>query len=625
MFLVAAAIEAQGSSAAFAYEDAYDNVADGDWFRTSTNETATLAWGESYVMMSLVAMFRTTGDPLYLDRLALHADAVLANRDDARGVADYRGVSGACWQNTHYQPNGEPYCYAVHSGMIATPIALFAALVAEHHLEREVAYDGATFGAKAASYTAAAVETVAFHEREWTGRTYRFPDDATFLATAGDIVPLNQANALGRLLLVLSDLTDDPLFLDHATALAEEFQADIAVSADGSYLWNYAGGSYVAPGEDISHAAINVDFAVEAERRGVVFDAADLEGFASTFVVRVHQSDHTLADRVGGGVGGTASYEPQGALWAPLTARRAEVYTALRDLYDSDYPASGTTSASQLLGWALLAEVELPLCDWFFYSVDWSEPDPAGWRTATAANANVLVAADLEEACALRLSVDAPVGAEIQQYDGDVYHRVGVWEATGGAVDRLVPYEPRWPFPYWNEGVLYQFVYPFAADDAIRLADPVPLVGPAIGSSPVLEATVGTTYTYTPTGAGDGPYWWLMPTFPTGARIEATSGTVTFTPTAAGEVPFVVRLWTDVGTVDQAFTVTVSDPAVSTTTGTSTTPEPSTPTPPEAVDPAEGPATGGCGCDQTGVGGLGWLAAALLWRRRRSVRYEAAR
>src|SRR5687768_8371640 len=82
-------------TARWAYEEAYDNVAAGAWYRDLDNEGASLAWGESYVMMSLAAMFRATGDPAYLDRLAWHADGVLAQRDDARGVADYRGVSGA--------------------------------------------------------------------------------------------------------------------------------------------------------------------------------------------------------------------------------------------------------------------------------------------------------------------------------------------------------------------------------------------------------------------------------------------------------------------------------------------------------------------------------------------------
>src|SRR5688500_138224 len=107
-------------SARWSYEDAYDNVEGGAWYEGVNNEDASLAWGEGYVMSSLAAMYRATTHPMYLDRLAEHIDAVLAQRDDARGVADYRGVSGACWRNMSYQ--AEPYCYAVHTGQIITPM-----------------------------------------------------------------------------------------------------------------------------------------------------------------------------------------------------------------------------------------------------------------------------------------------------------------------------------------------------------------------------------------------------------------------------------------------------------------------------------------------------------------------
>ncbi|MEQ1500804.1 MAG: Ig domain-containing protein [Myxococcota bacterium] len=633
---------AGASSGALAALDAYDNVGGGEWYRTADNETATLAWGESYVMMALASMFRTTGDPAWLDRLAYHADGVLASRDDARGVADWRGVSGACWRDTHYQPNGEPYCYAVHSGMIVYPIAEFARLVAASGLEGELAYDGVSFGDKASAYTAAALETVAFHEFEWTGDWYRFPADATFLSGAGDDVPINQALALGRALVILADLTGDPVATDHAAALADRFRADPTAASDGGWLWNYRLGTYVSPGEDISHGAIDVDFAVLAADHGLAFDDDDVDGFATTFVERVYQDDHTLADHVGGGAGGDASYEPQGALWAPLAGQRTAVYTALRDLYDVEYPAAGVTSASRLLGWALLAEHEPPACEWGFYVADWAEPDADGFRAATAARSNLLVfPPDLGGPCALTVTVDAPVGSEVQQWDGVAYHREVDWAPTGGPVDRRIPYEPRWPFVYADGGVLVQFDYPFTVSDAVRIAVAAPLVPPTITSSPAATVPVGSTFTYAPVGAGDGPYWWLLPTFPTGARIDPVTGAIDWTPTAVGAGSFVVRLWTDVGTVDQAFIVTAVDAATTgsttgSTTGGATTSEPtagSTGSTGDADGPSSDPTVigsepGGCGCAATGPAptlGLGLGLAAWLTPRRRARSLRSSR
>jgi len=370
----------------FSYEEAYDNVDGGDWYRHEDNEAALLAWGESYVMRSLVSMYRATGDRTYLDRLVWHADGVLANRDDARSVTDYRGVSAACWRNTTYQPSGESYCYVAHSGMIAQPMVEFALLVDRDGLDNELAWDGDTFRTKADGYVVAGVETVAAHEDQWDpAGFYVFRGDATFLGYPGSDLPLNMSNAMGRLLLDLHDATADPSFLDKATALATRFADNLTLSGD-AYVWNYWGGPYVAYGEDISHAAINVDFAVRAADRGVVFDATDIARFTETFAAHVAVDDQTTSDWVGGGSANDPSYKPQVGRWLALD--RADVYAHVRDMFDAEHPAASVGSASLLLGWAHLAEFEPTHCAPFFYSADWA--DTGDWREATAYGANVL-------------------------------------------------------------------------------------------------------------------------------------------------------------------------------------------------------------------------------------------
>ncbi len=552
----------RGASARWAFEDAFDNVDGGDWYRDSDNESATLAWGESYVMMALAAMFRATGDPAYLDRLAWHADGVLARRDDARGVTDYRGVSGACWRNLSYQPADEPYCYVVHSGMIGYPIVEFARLVAEAGLEDERGADGIPFGDKAAAYVAALEQTVAYHDDQWDeAGTYLFRSDATFLGYPGVDLPLNQSNAMGRLLLALADVTGDAAYRDRAAALARRFADQLASDAGGAYLWNYWGGAYSSPGEDISHAAINVDFALMAARRGVVFDDADLAAFAATFVDGVYQDDETFSDCVGGGGTNGGSYRPQAGRWLRLTPERNAVYTAVRQLYEADYPASSISSGSTLLAWAYLAEFEPVWCDHFFYQADWDDPDPHGggdWNQATAYGANVLtVPPDLDERCMIPLPVDAPRATTVQQYDGAAYHDVARWSATGGEVTRLVPYEPRWPHVYWNDGVLFQFVDAFVAGDGIRVQESPGFDPPHIDSPPPQEALVGEPLSFTATGSGAEPRWWSLTTFPTGARIDPASGQLSWTPEVAGEHAFVVELRNDAGADELAFTVDV--------------------------------------------------------------------
>jgi hypothetical protein len=65
---------------------------------TDDNENGYLAWGQAYVLLGLVRMYETTKDTVYLDHLVQNIDLVLANRDQERGVSDYRGVSGPVWQ-----------------------------------------------------------------------------------------------------------------------------------------------------------------------------------------------------------------------------------------------------------------------------------------------------------------------------------------------------------------------------------------------------------------------------------------------------------------------------------------------------------------------------------------------
>ena len=554
------------ATARWDYEDAYDNVNGGDWYRDYDNESANLAWGESYVMISLASMFRATGDPEYLDRLAWHVDGVLAQRDDARGVTDYRGVSGACWRNTSYQSGGQAYCYAVHSGMITQPMVEFARLVRDSGLGDEVTYDGLTLAEKADAYTTAAEETVAFHDREWNTRGYYiFPSDATFLSSPGHEVPLNQENALGATLIILADLTGDSTYADKAADLAQNFADQISLGTDGSALWNYSGGTYSAYGEDISHAAINVDFAIEAEASGIVFDQSDLDAFAATFVNRVYVDDATFSDHVGGGATNGSSYLAQTGRWLRLTPTRTTVYTAVRQLYDANWPAASIGSASLLVAQAYLAEFEPPLCPHTFYTssgrvVDWSAPDASNFREATAYGANILtLPPDFDSACMIPLTAKIPRDVTVQQWDGAAYHDVAYWQSTSRAsADRWVPYEPQWPYVYSAGSVLFQFKDTFVSGDGIQVQQADTYTSPTLLSTPTLIATVGQDWTYSPTADGDSPFWWSLTDFPLGVRTNAATGAILWTPTAAGAYAFTLEVDNDSGSDQQSFVVTVS-------------------------------------------------------------------
>ncbi|MET7465168.1 hypothetical protein [Nonomuraea sp. NPDC005501] len=61
-------------------------------------DSATLAWGESYVMRSHLDIYRKTGDATWLDTFVRHADAVIGHADDIDGDG-YLG-----WSTSRYSP-----------------------------------------------------------------------------------------------------------------------------------------------------------------------------------------------------------------------------------------------------------------------------------------------------------------------------------------------------------------------------------------------------------------------------------------------------------------------------------------------------------------------------------------
>ncbi len=621
LLVLAPAGNARAASARWAFETAYG---DGEWYRGKNNEDATLAWGESYVMMALASMYRATDDRRYLDELAAHADDAMAQRDDARGVADYRGVSTACWRNTSYQD--QPYCYVVHSGMIAYPVAELVRLIRSRpEIADLTTYDGTTYADKATALLAAVEEVVAAHDDQFvpsgSAGNYIFRADASFLDFAGQPMPLNQQNAMGRLLFALWQITGNTTYEDKARRLAVRFRSAISTGGSGEYLWNYWGDAYASPGEDISHAGINVGFAVLAADLGIEFDDADVEALTRTFVVHVYIDDATLSNNVGGGDVNGSSYKPQAGRWLVLSRKRSTIYQVVRNYYETAIDPAGVGSGSVLLGWAYLAEYEPPLCEHFFYHtdelgfIDWQ--DQGAHMQATAYGANILTTPpDPSLPCMVPLRFAANRAVTVAQWDGSQYHANAVWRATGGSfVDRLLAYEPRWHFVYHDGGDLFELEDEFVSGDGVRVMKPVGLNAPAITSTPDQSASPGVPYAYDsddglPEATGDAPLWWSLASGPAAARVDPATGAIEWTPAATGSIELSLRVENDVGADEQTFTVEVQGPAADAGATADAA------SGPDAGIDAGGSIDSGDGCDCTVEPGRdappsGWLVVAF--------------
>jgi len=533
------------------YEEANGSINGGDGYKTYDNLTATLAWGESYIMMSYPAMYRATGDRLYLDRLADHADHVYLSRDDVAGVTEYNGKSSPCWRVTKYQPNNEPYCYVVHSGMLTYPMADFAVLVyADESLWDKETYDGSTYKEKADLLVARVEETVAFHDFQYKSGPgagqghYVFDPGAVFLDHAGQEVPYNQQNAMGRALVALHLATGKAEYKTKAETLAMRFQAGLTLSGS-SYLWNYWGGAYKSPGEDISHAAINADFARLCGENGIVFNEQDLARFGNTFFNHVYINSSALHDNVGGGGTNGSSYKPQCGRWLHLSPYHPSVYTIVRNIYDGYETQTG--SGSVVLGFAHLALFEPVVRPHFFYYVDWD--DGGDHMEASAQNANILATPpEPSQRAVTRISYASSVPVSAQQWNDDVYSEVARLASTGGSWRSLfVPYHPSLWHPYWQGGALFQLTEsPFSG---VKVKKPEPWDPPMIITDQLSVADPGVPWSHTLEGEGEGPFEWKLLDGPENMVLDWQSGVLSWDdPAPPGSSPvLLVRLANDYG------------------------------------------------------------------------------
>ncbi len=318
------------------------------------NSKGGLAWSESYLMQGWMQMYRATGDRVYLRKLAARFDEILALRDDKLGLKDdYTSTALAGWGTSSYNRGGAKWhVFIVHTGMIALAPAEFArAVKADPALQAE-------FGTSASAYLTAIYECI--HDTEQYWRDGPADDEGYYVDPALGIAPLNHFNALGSTLIEMHAATGDVRFRDRAARLARFFKNRIHLEGDRSW-WAYrpkADRTEDRP-EDISHASVNVGFAVRCCKAGIVFDSGDLNRMARTWTEKVDRADGTwAADVAGKGDGG--KYLPGSAgRWLPLAEGMddAALRKRLIDSVTRAYGQFDAKYASHILGYAHLLRI----------------------------------------------------------------------------------------------------------------------------------------------------------------------------------------------------------------------------------------------------------------------------
>ncbi|MEE2659426.1 MAG: hypothetical protein VX733_13040 [Candidatus Latescibacterota bacterium] len=191
--------------------------------------------------------------------------------------------------------------YIVHQGRFLYPIARFCEFL------RRVKGLSQRLQRAGQRYEAIITEVAEKHERDWldTGRgagAYRFAPSSSE-RYPNRILPHNQYLAFARTLLVMASISRRKLFAARARAMARNFRRALRPVGD-AWEWHYW--DWVESGvqghsnvEDTSHGHIDVGFAAEACRRGVVFTDTDLRRFGRTLVDRMWNGQLRTKVRVG--------------------------------------------------------------------------------------------------------------------------------------------------------------------------------------------------------------------------------------------------------------------------------------------------------------------------------------
>lgn len=288
----------------------FDNsINNGEAYSDHDNTTAVLGWAQSYMMLSYMQMYHATSNTVWLDKIETQFNRVLEKRDDRLGRADiYAGKPLKGWGGERYD-EGRWHVYVVHTGQICKAPADFIRVVKSDPALTE------KYGATADRWLGELEEIVADANRDFvTSGTVGYYVDGSMEGGKGGKTPLNMTTAMGSVVAELYDITKKPEHKEHATKIANLFRQSLQ-ERDGTWVWEYAikpPGTPFKTGEDISHAAINVDFAVRCYQAGIVFTKEDMDRFAKTWLKNVDKGDR-FADYVDGTENPRVSYIPQAA------------------------------------------------------------------------------------------------------------------------------------------------------------------------------------------------------------------------------------------------------------------------------------------------------------------------
>lgn len=264
------------------------------------NESAYLAWTESYYQHAVLDLYEIDNDTTWLNKIVHHVDVMISTMWDVPpesvpcNIEVYEdGFLG--WGTTMYDPNGYYQEYFVHDGMIMVPIARFIRFVYEDTSLYSI------YGAMADSFLwTIENQIIAKWYCNWEGDPTQ--SGITLEEWGGwEHIPNNQYLIFGAAMVILHDISENPyytpadtsfpnFYLEQSTEMANTFNIYLTHEEDNdAYLWGYW--STYPPAEDLSHGCLDIEFVLEAYHNVVVFDTTDMDRFTNTFTELIWNCD----------------------------------------------------------------------------------------------------------------------------------------------------------------------------------------------------------------------------------------------------------------------------------------------------------------------------------------------
>lgn len=289
-------------------------------------KTGRLFWNECHLLHGLLDMFDATGDRTYFAAAAARIPEILAERADRRG------------RRCPARDAVLPVWLADGPTAVALPLATGVVLGSIARLLRIAHREGMRELLPFDEWLGACRQSIEAHEPEWRelpdgSGLYMEPYDCgprdIYACGGSRPSPLNRHNFMGLALLDLAAVTDDASWLHKADALARFTCRNLELTRHDSYQWEYEELPYAGPGEDTSHAAVQVIYAWRCFREGRLFAVQDMARLANTLDIDVLGDRDMPADTVRG-LG--ASLGPAPAAWACLLGLRPSLYPRLCNL-----------------------------------------------------------------------------------------------------------------------------------------------------------------------------------------------------------------------------------------------------------------------------------------------------